>query len=86
MRLPGVTVAKALLWNMLVKTKKTRADLAHMLSISSVAAGRLVDFEHSSKLASVENALALFGLRLQITGVESYAVGTPKIAYPCMEP
>ncbi|RWU21299.1 transcriptional regulator [Pseudomonas alkylphenolica] len=85
-RLPGVTVAKALLWNMLVKTNKTRADLAEMLSISPVAAGRLVDFEHSSKLESIENALALFGLRLQITGVESYAVGTPKIVYPGMEP
>ncbi|MDL2186733.1 type II toxin-antitoxin system HicB family antitoxin [Pseudomonas sp. ChxA] len=81
-RLPGVIVAKALLWNLLVRDGKTRGDLAEMLKISPTAAGRLIDFEHASKLESIENALALFGLRLHITSVDAYAVGT--VARPRM--
>ncbi|MFP3368208.1 MULTISPECIES: type II toxin-antitoxin system HicB family antitoxin [unclassified Pseudomonas] len=65
-RLSGVTVAKIALWNELVRSGKTRADLASMLGISPTAAGRLVDFEHTSKLESLEEALAKFGVRLQV--------------------
>ncbi|NTY92974.1 type II toxin-antitoxin system HicB family antitoxin [Pseudomonas putida] len=65
-RLSGVTVAKIELWNELVRSGKTRADLASMLGISPTAAGRLVDFEHTSKLESLEEALAKFGARLQV--------------------
>lgn len=72
-QLPGVVVAKAILWNQLVHNGKSRADLAAMLGISPAAAGRLVDFEHNSKLESVEAALAKFGLRLQIVGAHSFA-------------
>ncbi|MBA6092839.1 type II toxin-antitoxin system HicB family antitoxin [Pseudomonas monteilii] len=68
-RLPGVTVAKAILWNALAEAGKSRADLAAMLRISPTAAGRLVDFEHTSKLESLEEALALLGVRLQVTPV-----------------
>ena len=67
MRLSGVTVAKIALWNELVHAGKTRADLASMLGVSPTAAGRLVDFGHTSKLESLEQALALFGVRLQVT-------------------
>lgn len=65
-RLSGVTVAKIALWNELVRSGKTRADPASMLGISPTAAGRLVDFEHTSKLESLEEALAKFGVRLQV--------------------
>lgn len=74
-QLPGVVVAKAILWNQLVITGKSRADLATMLGISPTAAGRLVDFEHTSKLESIEAALAKFGLRLQVLGAHSFAAG-----------
>lgn len=66
-RLSGVTVAKVALCNELVRAGKTRSDLALMLGISPTAAGRLVDFEHTSRLESLEDALAKFGVRLQIT-------------------
>jgi len=66
-RLSGVTVAKIALWNELVHAGKTRADLASMLGVSPTAAGRLVDFGHTSKLESLEQALAMFGVRLQVT-------------------
>lgn len=67
--LSGVTVAKAILWNELIRSGKSRSDLAAMLGISATAAGRLVDFEHTSKLESLEDALAHFGIRLQVTPV-----------------
>ncbi|WP_032833375.1 type II toxin-antitoxin system HicB family antitoxin [Pseudomonas sp. URMO17WK12:I12] len=76
-RLSGVTVAKAILWNQLIHTGKTKADLAAMLKISPTAAARLVDFEHTSKLESLEEALACFGLRLQITHEAAFAASTP---------
>ncbi|AVF54188.1 transcriptional regulator [Pseudomonas fulva] len=85
-RLPVITVAKGLLWDMMLRCKMTRTDLADALGISPTAAGRLVDFEHTSKLESLENALALFSLRLQVTAVESYAIGTAAIARQGMEP
>jgi len=68
-QLSGVTVAKAILWNELLSAGKSRSDLAAMLKISPTAAGRLVDFEHTSKLESLEEALALLGVRLQVTPV-----------------
>ncbi|WP_207285205.1 type II toxin-antitoxin system HicB family antitoxin [Pseudomonas sp. FW300-N2A2] len=77
-RLSGVTVAKAILWNQLIHTGKTKADLAAMLKISPTAAARLVDFEHTSKLESLEDALAMFGLRLQVTEAHSFAASTGK--------
>lgn len=67
--LSGVTVAKAVLWNELVRSGKSRADLAAMLNISATAAGRLVDFEHTSKLESLEDALTRFGIRLRVAPV-----------------
>lgn len=65
-RLSGVTVAKIALWNELIATGKTRSNLAAMLGISATAAGRLVDFKHTSKLESLEEALAKFGVRLLV--------------------
>ena len=85
-RLPVITVAKGLLWDMLLRRNMTRADLAERLGISPTAAGRLVDFEHTSKLESLENALTLFSLRLQVTAVETSAVGTPPITYQGIQP
>lgn len=85
-RLPVITVAKGLLWDMMLRCNMTRTDLADALGISPTAAGRLVDFEHTSKMESLENALALFSLRLQVTAVEPYAIGTSAIARQGMEP
>ncbi|WP_443693124.1 type II toxin-antitoxin system HicB family antitoxin [Pseudomonas protegens] len=75
-RLPVITVAKGLLWDMMLRSNMTRTDLAERLGISPTAAGRLVDFEHTSKLESLENALQLFSLRLEVNAVPSYAIGT----------
>lgn len=85
-RLPVITITKALLWDMMIRRNMTRGDLAEKLGISPTAAGRLVDFEHTSKLESLENALTLFGLRLEVTAVESYAIGTPAITYMGVQP
>lgn len=79
-RLSGVTVAKIILWNQLIHTGKSKADLAAMLGISPTAAARLVDFEHTSKLESLEDALDRFGLRLQITKEHAFAAGTGRSA------
>ena len=51
-----------------------------MLGISPTAAARLVDFEHTSKLESLEDALDHFGLRLQVTKQHSFAAGTGRPA------
>lgn len=67
--LPGVTVAKIILWNELIRAGESRSDLAAMLKISPTAAGRLVDFEHTSKLESLEDALSLYGISLKVTPV-----------------
>lgn len=75
-RLPVITVAKGLLWDMMLRRNMTRTDLAERLGISPTAAGRLVDFEHTSKLESLENALQLFSLRLEVNAVPSYPIGT----------
>lgn len=85
-RLPVITVAKGLLWDMMLRTNMTRTDLAERLGISPTAAGRLVDFEHTSKIESLENALQLFSLRLQVTPVGPYAVGTTPHARMGVEP
>lgn len=79
-RLSGVTVAKIILWNQLIHTGKSKADLAAMLGISPTAAARLVDFEHTSKLESLEDALDHFGLRLQVIGERAFAAGTGRPA------
>ena len=81
-RLPALPVAKGLLWDMMLRRGVTRTELADRLGISPQAAGRLVDFEHTSKLESIENALQIFGLRLEVNAVPSYAIGT--VSHPRM--
>ncbi|WP_114230092.1 type II toxin-antitoxin system HicB family antitoxin [Pseudomonas aeruginosa] len=73
--LPAMTVAKIILWNQMVMQNMSKADLAERLGISPTAAGRLVDFEHASKMESVENALSLFNLRLQVVQGRKFAAG-----------
>lgn len=85
-RLPVITVAKGLLWDMMLRRSMTRTDLAERLGISATAAGRLVDFEHTSKLESLENALRLFSLRLEVSAVPSYAIGTVAHIRPGVHP
>jgi antitoxin HicB len=79
-RLSAVTLAKIILWNQLIHTGKSKADLASMLGISPTAAARLVDFEHTSKMESLEDALDQFGLRLQIVKEHAFAAGTGRPA------
>jgi len=64
--LPAVTVAKIHLWNEMVARGMRKADLCRLLELKPVAADRLVDFLHTSKIEQIEEALAAFGKRLRI--------------------
>lgn len=76
-RMPGITVAKIILWNELIEFGESRSDLASILGISPTAAGRLVDFEHTSKLDSLEEALNMYGISLKVTPVQIHAPQRP---------
>ncbi|EPM1620567.1 type II toxin-antitoxin system HicB family antitoxin [Pseudomonas aeruginosa] len=65
--LPGVTTAKIILWNQMLKAGMSKASLADRLGVSPTAAARLVDFEHSSRLESLEDALKHFGIGVKVS-------------------
>lgn len=72
--LPSVTVAKIVLWNDLLAQSKTKSDLGGILGISATAAGRLVDFEHNSKIEQIEQALKMLGRRILVQPIDPSAV------------
>lgn len=65
--LPAVTVAKIVLWNTMVERGMRKADLCRLLSLHQAQGDRLVDFLHSTKMESLENALAALGKRLAVS-------------------
>lgn len=69
--LPVQATAKVLLWNAMVAKGMRVADLARLLQLSHPAAGRLVDFEHNSKIEQVEAALLALGKRLVVTAEDA---------------
>ena len=82
--LPSVTVSKIVLWNELLAKGKTKADLANILGISPTAAGRLVDFEHNSKIEQIEQALKMLGRRILVQPIDPFAVAIQ--FYPSFNP
>jgi antitoxin HicB len=67
---PAQTAAKAALYVALRQTQLTQVELAVRLQCDEKEVRRLLDPRHSSKLARMEAALALFGQQLVI-GVQS---------------
>lgn len=66
-RLPAVTVAKIILWNEMMARDMRKADLCRLLGIAQTQGDRLVDFLHTTKMEALEDALAKFGIRLQLS-------------------
>lgn len=54
---PIQIAAKAVLWNAMLRQGVRVADLGRLLGVSHPVAGRLVDFEHTSKIEQLEKAL-----------------------------
>ncbi|WP_278438335.1 type II toxin-antitoxin system HicB family antitoxin [Pseudomonas oryzihabitans] len=69
--LPALVYAKIELWNAMRAKGMRKADLVRLLRTSQTAVDRLVDFEHSSKLEAVEQALAALGRGLQVTAMDT---------------
>lgn len=67
LRLPAVTVAKIVLWNTMIERDLRKADLCRLLGIRQTQGDRLVDFLHTTKMESLEEALAALGKRLAVS-------------------
>ncbi|WP_192559511.1 type II toxin-antitoxin system HicB family antitoxin [Pseudomonas allokribbensis] len=61
LRLPALTAAKVALWNTLLESGMSKAELARRLGVQRPQVDRLVDFLHHSKIESVERALQQLG-------------------------
>lgn len=57
---------KIMLWNELLSQGKTRADLARLLKTSQVTVDRIFDFDHPSKLDTLEKVAKLLGRKLTV--------------------
>jgi len=73
--LPAATVAKIELWNAMRGRGMRKADLCRLLGISQPQGDRLVDFLHTSKIGTLETALAALGKRLDLRVAELPAHG-----------
>lgn len=79
--LPAVTTAKIHLWNEMMMRGMRKADLCRALGVSQTQGDRLVDFLHATKMEVLEDVLARFGVRLQLSSlrlldeVEIYELG-----------
>ncbi|AIS15537.1 hypothetical protein C4K19_0377 [Pseudomonas chlororaphis subsp. aurantiaca] len=67
LRLPALTAAKIALWNTLLESGMSKAELARRLDVQRPQVDRLVDFLHHSKIENVERALQELGRRISIT-------------------
>ncbi|WP_053181112.1 type II toxin-antitoxin system HicB family antitoxin [Pseudomonas thivervalensis] len=67
LRLPALTAAKVGLWNALLESGMSKAELARRLDVQRPQVDRLVDFLHHSKIENVERALEQLGRRLSLS-------------------
>jgi antitoxin HicB len=67
LRLPALTAAKVALWNTLLESGVSKAELARRLGVQRPQVDRLVDFLHHSKIENVERALQQLGRRISIS-------------------
>lgn len=68
-RLPALTVAKAALWNTMLKQQVSKTELAKRLGVNRPQVDRLVDLLHRSKIEHVERALRTLGQRIELSVV-----------------
>ena len=66
-RLPVLTAAKIALWNRMLESRVSKAELARRLNVQRPQIDRLVDFLHHSKIENVERALLQLGYRLALS-------------------
>lgn len=66
LRLPALTASKVALWNTLLESGVSKAELARRLDVNRPQVDRLVDFLHHSKIENVERALKLLGRRISL--------------------
>jgi len=67
LRLPALTAAKVGLWNTLLESGVSKAELARRLGVQRPQVDRLVDFLHHSKIENVERALQQLGRRILLS-------------------
>jgi antitoxin HicB len=67
LRLPALTASKVALWNTLLESGVSKAELARRLDVNRPQIDRLVDFLHHSKIENVERALQLLGRRISLS-------------------
>jgi antitoxin HicB len=67
--IPALVAAKIELHNEMVVSNKKRSTLARELSLVPSGIDRLLDIRQPTKLETIEQALAIFGRRLEITTV-----------------
>ncbi|AJO81052.1 type II toxin-antitoxin system HicB family antitoxin [Pseudomonas sp. MRSN 12121] len=67
LRLPALTAAKIALWNTLLESGVSKAELARRLDVNRPQVDRLVDFLHHSKIENVERALQQLGRRISLS-------------------
>ncbi|EJN32313.1 type II toxin-antitoxin system HicB family antitoxin [Pseudomonas sp. GM80] len=67
LRLPALTAAKIALWNTLLESGVSKAELARRLGVQRPQVDRLIDFLHHSKIENVERALQQLGRRISIS-------------------
>ncbi|MFI8645938.1 type II toxin-antitoxin system HicB family antitoxin [Pseudomonas iridis] len=66
-RVPVLTAAKIALWNRMLESRVSKAELARRLNVQRPQVDRLVDFLHHSKIENVERALLQLGYRLALS-------------------
>ncbi|PTS96457.1 MULTISPECIES: type II toxin-antitoxin system HicB family antitoxin [unclassified Pseudomonas] len=67
LRLPALTASKVALWNTLLESGVSKAELARRLDVNRPQVDRLVDFLHHSKIENVERALQELGRRISLS-------------------
>lgn len=66
-RLPALTITKAILHNEMLEQGIRKAELARRLHVAMPQVDRLLDVRHKSKLEGIEEALARLGKHLEIS-------------------
>lgn len=66
-RLPALSGAKVALWNAMCAKGITKTDMARLIGGNRPQVDRLVDLLHRSKMEQVERALAVLGLRIELS-------------------
>jgi antitoxin HicB len=64
--LPSSAAAKVLLLNEMIAQKVTNTDLAYRMGVTKQEMNRITDLQHSTKIETIQKALAALGKHLEL--------------------